>query len=515
MHQQATIAAASTTGRDLSECLHLVNQFSQFANLVLGIPLQSLTHPEEAQTSIEEEANALIPEVDEESTLGLTGGALRMARVINMCRCLIRTRHSDAPQIAFWQDRLTETWADLNELIRTRWVQLIYAVRRQTYLARCEELHGFIREKATQFPDDVGADFKIICQQVSQQNAFEQDFQATELQVQMINQTAEQLLPLYAGKWTVRLTKPRDNLIGLVNELRTRMQRRRKRLEEAITLHRWLITVNEIVRWIQNTRTEVDHMLCPEENSEITRAEIGCMWSTESIRASLALLLHYRTEMNARKESILSCLRSGEQLYHAFINQSKETYESMQTSNPRRPTPIIVIDNQLDMNSNEVPTSPDSLLSRPTVGEDPQTISAERDEHKVLESRHRRNSSRADSSSRKERPSSSSTRCSEIKSDQSVTGSDDLTDDETIDHENKGPEAPESGFVVFNSDLFPLSPSPLPLTAQTPSAPVFGSSNEVKRNMIDIITRWCELQQFWCEVYKRLKFRLCAASFAS
>ncbi|THD20365.1 hypothetical protein D915_008295 [Fasciola hepatica] len=100
------------------------------------------------------------------------------------------------------------------------------------------------------------------------------------------------------------------------------------------------------------------------------------------------------------------------------------------------------------MNSSEAPTSPDSLLSRPTVGEDPQTISAERDEHKAIKSRHRRNSSRADSSSGQERPSSSSTRCSEIKSDQSVAGSDDLTDDETIDHENKRSEAPESGFVV-------------------------------------------------------------------
>ncbi|THD20364.1 hypothetical protein D915_008294 [Fasciola hepatica] len=276
--------------------------------------------------------------------------------------------------------------------------------------------------------------------------------------------------------------------------------------------------------------------------------------------------------MNARKESILSCLRSGEQLYHTFLNQSKETYGSMQTSNPLRPTPITVIDHQLDMNSSEAPTSPDSHLSRPTVREDPQTISAERDEYKVIESRHRRNSSRADSSSGHERPSSSSTRCSEIKSDQSVAGSDDLTDDETIDHENKGPgasesgfivsnsdlsplsptplpstahtcseiksdqsvagsddltddetidhenkgsEAPESRFVVFNSDLSPLSPTPLPSTAQMPSAPVFGSSNEVKRNVIDVITRWCALQQFWCEVCKRLKFQLCAASFAS
>ncbi|CAM0512658.1 unnamed protein product [Fasciola hepatica] len=33
---------------------------------------------------------------------------------------------------------------------------LIYAVRRHTYLARCEELHDFIREKATQLPDDNG-----------------------------------------------------------------------------------------------------------------------------------------------------------------------------------------------------------------------------------------------------------------------------------------------------------------------------------------------------------------------
>nr|CAK6928770.1 unnamed protein product [Fasciola hepatica] len=95
-------------------------------------------------------------------------------------------------------------------------LKLIYAVRRHTYLARCEELHEFIREKATQLPDDVGADFKIICQQVSQQNAFEQDFQATELQVQMINQTAEQLLPLYAGKWTKSLV-PKSDTCGPQN----------------------------------------------------------------------------------------------------------------------------------------------------------------------------------------------------------------------------------------------------------------------------------------------------------
>lgn len=138
MHQQTQVAAASTTGRDMPECFRLLNQFNQFAADVLGIQVQSLTGHNDTQTSIEAESSALIPEVDEEQTVGLTGGALRMARVVNMCRCLIRTRHSDAPQIAFWQDRLTETWADLNELVHTRWVQLVHETRRQMFLTRCE-----------------------------------------------------------------------------------------------------------------------------------------------------------------------------------------------------------------------------------------------------------------------------------------------------------------------------------------------------------------------------------------
>lgn len=34
-----------------------------------------------------------------------------------------------------------------------------------------------------QLPDDVGTNFKVISQQLTQQNLFEQDFQAMELQV--------------------------------------------------------------------------------------------------------------------------------------------------------------------------------------------------------------------------------------------------------------------------------------------------------------------------------------------
>ncbi|VDP76269.1 unnamed protein product [Echinostoma caproni] len=512
------IAAASNTGRDLSDCLRLLNQFSLFASHTLGIPVQSLTQPDQPVTSVEAEADALIPSVDEEQTQGLTGGALRMTKVINMCRCLIRTRHSDSPQIAFWQDRLMETWADLTELIETRWAQLIYAARRHTYLVRCEELQGFIKEKAAQLPHEIGPDFKLICQQISQQNAFEQDVQAIELQVQYINQTAEQLLPLYAGKWTARLTKPRDTLIALMDELCGRMQRRRKRLHEAITLHKWLTTVDEITRWIETCRSDVDHVINPDSDTQFTCTDGSSPWSTESIRNRLTLMLNLCTEINARKQLVQSCLQEGSQLYHTFVQQLEETHEVMESRVTRRPTPIIVIDHQNGQDENdsnwaEHCTSPDSFPSQPPGGDDSQTITPEWEDPNVLETGepHRRSISRVDSPPGHDGPSWSSTRCSDPKSDQSMALSDEIVDDEVAD-----PVVSGCGLTVVDEEFNTLSPVPSSSASLTlsPTPQATNPAGEVKQHMHELITKWCDLQRFWCETHRRLRFQLCAASFA-
>lgn len=64
-------------------------------------------------------------------------GTDRVLKAFNICSCLIYNRHSDAPQIAFWQDRLLETWANLRELVNTRIQLLISTAHRFIYISRC------------------------------------------------------------------------------------------------------------------------------------------------------------------------------------------------------------------------------------------------------------------------------------------------------------------------------------------------------------------------------------------
>lgn len=61
-------------------------------------------------------------------------------------------------------------------------------------------------------------------------------------------------------------------------KLRERMQRRRKRLEESVTLYKWLTTVNEVVRWIQTCQADVDQVLNQEVDKQNTLVEMASVW---------------------------------------------------------------------------------------------------------------------------------------------------------------------------------------------------------------------------------------------
>lgn len=242
--------------------------------------------------------------------------------------------------------------------------------------------------------------------------------------------------------------------------------------------------------------------------------------STDSLRARLALMFHYRTEMDARQESVMSCLRKGEELYQIFLSQNEqEVQDKVEDTITGRCTPLIVVDShQPGLDSTEEAALPYSFLNRPSVGQESQTASTEMDEKRITESIGRKTSSHMDSPSGYEIPSTSSTKYSEFKSYQSAVGSDEeLAEEETNYPAGKLTESPEPEFSIDDKELTMLSSTlpVMPSASRSPSIQAFSSSNEVKQHMYDLITKWCELHQFWCEVYRRLKFQLWAASFAS
>ncbi|CAH8442074.1 unnamed protein product [Heterobilharzia americana] len=184
----------------------------------------------------------------------------RIARVMNMCRCLICTKHSDSPRIAFWQDILLETWADLRELIHSRVKLLVSTAHRFIFITRCSETLKLVQEKFDQLSQSTGKDVQVICKQLSLLSAFEQDVQALQPLVKWVENAADCLLPLYSGQWIKRLRQPRDNLLSLWCQLRQRTKLRRIRLKRAIALYRWISNLDILFNWIQHCQKELERI---------------------------------------------------------------------------------------------------------------------------------------------------------------------------------------------------------------------------------------------------------------
>ncbi|CAL8077863.1 unnamed protein product [Calicophoron daubneyi] len=259
LHQQNILAAASNTGRNLQECLHLIHRFRTFADSVIGEPVETDICSLDMHAVEYEDDRSF--SVSRRVKANPSGGTMRMRRALDMCRCLIRLRHSDAPHIAFWQDRLEEAWTDLNELIRTRMQQLTAAAHRHLYLLRCHEIHELIADKTKQLPKEVGNEFHIIMQQLSQQTVFEQEVHALELQVEWVRTTADNLLPMYAGKWATNLSRPKDKLTALMDSLNEQVRLRREHLQASLNYQKWMIREKELNSWIDGCGSALEQIL--------------------------------------------------------------------------------------------------------------------------------------------------------------------------------------------------------------------------------------------------------------
>ncbi|KAA3680461.1 uncharacterized protein DEA37_0000369 [Paragonimus westermani] len=277
LNQQISVAALSETGRDSAECLKLLEQFARIASDVLGELLTGMLPQLGYDLTTFPELQAAIACLQDGCTCG-AGGARRVERAVNFCRELIRRRHSDAPQVAIWEDRLTETWSDLTELIESRLQQLITKAHCYIYLLRCS--------------------------------------------VQWVIRTASRLLPLYAGKWSQRLTRPRDKLTMLLDSINLRMQNRRKRLQEALALHKWLTSVNELVRWVDIVHSQLDELMRVTREQCTGGPSASHQSLIELIKVQIILTTHCRSEMNARESKVEECLRNGQLLHEVFLQES-------------------------------------------------------------------------------------------------------------------------------------------------------------------------------------------------
>ncbi|KAH9589468.1 hypothetical protein MS3_00001022 [Schistosoma haematobium] len=332
LNQQITIASSTYTGRSLNECVCIINRFIHFGENLLGESFTSF---------VEVELHSFDP-ISTVYTINITDqfvhtsglASERTARVMNMCRCLIRTKHSDSPRIAFWQDIISETWADLRELICSRVKLLISAAHRFIFIIRCSETLKLVQEKSDQLSQSIGKDVQAICKQLSLLSAFEQDVQALEPLINWVEKAADYLLPLYSGNWIKRLKKPHDILLSLWYQLKDKTHLRRIRLKRSIALYRWISNLDAFFNWTQQCQKELERIemdiwnMNPSQSTVIKKSN---HITTDNIKYAIGQALQLRAELNARDDKVKSYLEEGNRLKASFkqhlMQYDKSRYE--------------------------------------------------------------------------------------------------------------------------------------------------------------------------------------------
>ncbi|KAF5403122.1 hypothetical protein PHET_03539 [Paragonimus heterotremus] len=540
LNQQVTVAALSETGRDLAECLKLLEQFARIASEVLGELLTGmLPHLGYDLTTFPELQVAIA--CLQEGCNCAAGGARRVERAVNFCRELIRKRHSDAPQVAVWEDRLTETWCDLTELMESRLQQLIAKAHCYIYLLRCSELEKLLQNKACQIPEVTSKEPEVITQQISYQTALEQDIQALEIRVQWVIRTASRLLPLYAGKWSQRLTRPRDKLTTLVESINLRMKNRKKRLQEALALHKWLTSVNELVRWINLIHSQLDEVMRVIHEQYTSGPSSSHQSLIELIKVQIILTTHCRSEMNAREDKVEECLRNGQLLHEVFLQESMGSQVAAERTG-QLVAPKIVIHPEWGA---ETPNGEVEYAETDEHADWHSTNELEGDSE--LEARIHGKRSQGTSSGWTARPSSGTE--SHTTTTTTTTDADDLPswDAETQRDNSQPPEEVYSSSTKSVNQLLHSPPSSNPSDEDTvtrdtldlkgtekhvPDLMICETSmleeesrrqseqpqhvcNQIKSNMIDLVLDWTELHKHCNQVFQDLHLHLSAVMFAT
>ncbi|CAH8552795.1 unnamed protein product [Schistosoma turkestanicum] len=309
LNQQIITASSTYTGRSLNECVRIINQFVHFGENLLGESFTSFVESE--LRSFDPISSAYNMNITDQfvNTSGL--GAERTTRVMNMCCCLIRTKHSDSPRIAYWQDIILETWADLRELIYSRARLLISAAHRFIFVTRCSETLKLVQEKSDQLSHSIGKDVQAICKQLSLLSAFEQDVQALEPLINWVERAADCLLPLYSGNRIKRLNKPRTILLSVWYQLKENTYLRRIKLKRALALYRWISSLDILFNWIEQCHKELERIesdiwnIISPQSTIINKSN---HITTENIKFAIGQALQLRAELNARDEKVKSCL---------------------------------------------------------------------------------------------------------------------------------------------------------------------------------------------------------------
>ena len=197
------------------------------------------------------------------------------------------------------QQQVQAAWNKLNELTRKRSGVLKAALEVEQFNRQAEEARGWMSEKNSVIPEDLGRDLNSVQRYLREQDGFNSELHAIEFKVKEIETNAGSLSKMHPAKrWQVAAR--RAEIMDSWEKLQKRSLERQRKLSQAYALQEVLSDYRDSTSWIDSLSAEMNAAELP---SDVTGAE-----------AMLQHLQQLKAEMDARQDNFDSIKARGEQM---------------------------------------------------------------------------------------------------------------------------------------------------------------------------------------------------------
>ncbi|KAI1237885.1 hypothetical protein IHE44_0013976 [Lamprotornis superbus] len=306
---------AAARGKKLDETLVLHEFLREYEDLEDWITRQKQTASSEDYGNDYEHVLQLCARYDT-FRHQLEAAGKRVVAFQELADSLLNQGYSESWEIRQMQKQLRNSWEELLEMTRLRGERLRDAEAIHKCYQDLTDALAHIEEKSKSIPDDVAKDMRGVQTQLRNHVALEHELSGNEQQLQELIHSADPVLPHCSQKQVEDLKAKQQAIVTNWKALRSKVEQRRRLLEQAYKLYEFQAHVWDYFLW----------------TAEIIRE----MRAKESIRdistSSLRLTQHQQllAEMEAREEKHSQVVQLGQSLLQDEEMPSKEIQQKLQ-----------------------------------------------------------------------------------------------------------------------------------------------------------------------------------------
>ncbi|XP_033642968.1 spectrin alpha chain, non-erythrocytic 1-like isoform X3 [Asterias rubens] len=276
IRDKETFASSVETGLDLEHVEVLQKKFDEFH--------KDLTAHEDRVSDVNSEANTLLSE-----------------------------EHPESETIRSKQEEMNEAWEHLKRLAIIRQEKLFGAMEIQRFNRDADETISWISEKDSILSsDDYGRDLASVQALQRKHDGIERDLNALEEKVTCLCQEADRLEQIHTDH-APEIQSKRDEIANNWQNLRTKADERRIRLEESNKLQRFVADYRDLITWVHDMKALIS---ADELAKDVPGAE-----------ALMERHQEHKGEIDAHDDNFRACADEGQELVdtqHPATDEVKE-----------------------------------------------------------------------------------------------------------------------------------------------------------------------------------------------